>query len=81
MTGARDSGLVAALPLAATAALLSARLLPVHFEYRENALGIVSLASLARLRTRRAASAWEGEGRACLGAAASQRGREAVQVR
>jgi len=48
VTGARDSGLVAALPLAATAALLSARLLPVHFEYRENALGIVSLASLAR---------------------------------
>ncbi len=48
MSVARDSGLVAALPLAATAALLSARLVPVHFEYRENALGIVSLASLAR---------------------------------
>ncbi|HJO23629.1 MAG: hypothetical protein QF890_13610 [Myxococcota bacterium] len=48
MSAARDSGLAAALPLAATAALLTARLLPVHFEYRENALGIVSLASLAR---------------------------------
>ena len=48
MSGARDSGLVAALPLAATAALLSARLLPLRFEYQENALGIVSLASLDR---------------------------------
>lgn len=48
MSDARDAGLVAALPLAATTALLAARFVPVHFEYRENALGIVSLATLDR---------------------------------
>ena len=48
MSAARDAGLVAALPLAATSALLVARFAPVRFEYRENALGIVSLATLER---------------------------------
>lgn len=48
MSGARDSGLVASLPLAATASLLFARQLPLRFEYQENALGIVSRAGLDR---------------------------------
>ena len=45
---AAASGVVPALPLAALAVLLLARWLPLRFEYRENALGIVSLATLER---------------------------------
>ena len=48
MRSAATSGLPAALPLAAAATLLVAPWLPLRFEYRENALGIVSLTTLAR---------------------------------
>lgn len=49
MSRGRDTNAVlAALPFAATAALLLARLLPIRFAYRESPLGIVSLASEAR---------------------------------
>ena len=41
---AYDGG-VAAVPLAAAFALLAARALPIHFEYRPNDLGIVSVVS------------------------------------
>ncbi len=37
-----SDGTVAALPIAAAFTLLLARLLPIHFEYRPNQLGIVS---------------------------------------
>lgn len=43
-----SDGVVAALPLAAAATLLLARVLPVRFEYVPNELGIVSLATLKR---------------------------------
>ena len=38
-------GEVAAVPLAASFALLAARVLPIHFEYQPNDLGIVSVVS------------------------------------
>src|SRR5262245_60898943 len=41
-------GTVAALPIAAAAALLAARGLPLRFEYRPNELGIVSIATEGR---------------------------------
>ena len=40
--------LCAAIPLAAAATILLARVLPVHFEYHPNQLGIVSATTLAR---------------------------------
>src|SRR5262245_26630996 len=40
--------MLVALPIAAAATLLAARALPVRFEYRPNALGIVSAATEAR---------------------------------
>ncbi len=42
---ASDEGIVAALPFAAAATLLAARLLPIDFEFHENSLGIVSYAT------------------------------------
>ena len=41
-------GMVAALPIAAAAALLAARWLPLRFVYRPNELGIVSVATEQR---------------------------------
>ncbi len=41
-------GTLAALPIAAAATLLAARALPLRFEYRPNALGIVSVATESR---------------------------------
>jgi hypothetical protein len=43
-----SSGVIPALPMAAALAVLSARFLPLRFEYRGNDLGIVSLATLER---------------------------------
>ncbi len=48
MNGRDTSGMLAAMALAATAALLLARWLPIEFSYVENTLGIVSIATEER---------------------------------
>lgn len=48
MNGRETSGILAALALAATTALLLARWLPIEFSYVENTLGIVSIATEER---------------------------------